>query len=178
MLKKNHLTWTFALSLWIFYYISNENIIKTVIYSSITALLSWLPDIDLKIVSAVSDWNKKSLFLLYPFYVCVKFLFRHRTTTHTIWIPLILMIIAHNTDYYVIKVGILILALALILHIFEDSLTQNGVEPFLPIPIKIRFWNFSTTSHIHYVVLEFLAFLIGTSFFLTKVVIDMSLPFI
>lgn len=158
MKKINHITMSFAISLWIFYYLLNQNIFQTCIYSLFVALLAPIPDIDIKIVNKSWILTKYSLFLLYPIHFIIKNIFKHRTITHTIWIPTVLIILIKFIENQIVNNILIIVTLSLILHILEDAFTINGVEPIYPIPIKIRFAKFSTNSTIHFLIFELISY--------------------
>lgn len=163
MKKINHITWSFALSLWIYYYLFNQNILQTIFFSFFVGILAWLPDVDLRIIKLSQKLVLNSFFIFYPFHLLIKIIFKHRTITHTIWIPLSLFLINKYINVksnFIFENIIMILIIAILLHIFEDSLTISGVQPLFPIPIKIRLWNFNTSSQIHFFILEVIGYLI------------------
>ncbi len=164
MKKKNHFIWTLGLSFWIFYYL-NYDIYLIFILGFLTAFLAPIPDIDIKIINFFRKLSKKTYFILYPIYLFVKLIFKHRTITHTIWFSGIFFMIAYYfvTNHY-LDLILICIGFAIFLHIFEDSLTKSGVEPFFPVPIKIRLFDFSTSSQIDFIFLEWFGILIALSF--------------
>jgi membrane-bound metal-dependent hydrolase YbcI (DUF457 family) len=165
MNKVNHISWTLGLSLWIFYLYFDFSLVHSMIYSFFCASIAWLPDVDLKIIKKINEFNRSTLFLFYPLTFIFKILFKHRSITHSIWIPLCLFFIS---EYVLIsgisRVILLIISLAIFLHIFEDTLTVRGVEIFYPFSLRIRFLRFHTDSKIHFYILEFCAYFILIAF--------------
>lgn len=164
MLKSNHFLWTLGISPWIFYFLKLEiELIFTL--SLLTAFLSSLPDLDLKIVKYFKKLNRKSFYLTFPIYLIIKLIFKHRTITHSLFIPITLLIINYffieniYTNYILIS-----LSTALILHVFEDCMTIAGVKLFWPIKINIRFANFRTASKFHNGILHILGIIILLTF--------------
>lgn len=166
MKKVNHFTWSLALSVWIFYFYFEYNIFETIIFSLIVAMISWLPDIDIRIVNESRKLLKASFYLLLPIHFIVKTIFKHRTITHSLFIPIVLYLISlYLIENIYLDKFLIILSLSLFLHIFEDSLTVSGVKLFWPIPLKIRFAKFSTNSEVHFILLELIGYAIFFSFF-------------
>jgi membrane-bound metal-dependent hydrolase YbcI (DUF457 family) len=164
MLKANHFLWTLGIAPWIFHYLNYE-LALILILTLITAFLSSLPDLDLKIVRYFKKLNYKSFFLTYPIYILVKLIFKHRTITHSLFIPLAILIyvyLVQNNLYF--EYFLISLSSALILHVFEDSLTIAGVQMFRPIQTKIKFANFRTASKFHNNILHVLGLIILLSF--------------
>jgi membrane-bound metal-dependent hydrolase YbcI (DUF457 family) len=164
MLKSNHFLWTLGISPWIFHYL-NFTIELITVLSILTAFLSSLPDLDLKIVKYFKKLNYKSFFLTYPIYIIVKLIFKHRTITHSLFIPIILLTI----NYYLVETiylsyFLISLSTALILHVFEDCMTIAGVKIFWPIPYNFRISNFRTASKFHNNILHVLGIIILLTF--------------
>lgn len=166
MKKINHITLSFAISLWIFYYILSKNIYQTLIFSFLVGIFASLPDIDIKIINKSWNITKNTLFLFYPIHIIIKTIFKHRTITHSIWIAIILLLIINFIENnYLINI-LMIIILAIILHILEDSFTISGIKPLYPIPIKLRFAKFSTNSKIDFFLFEFIAYFFIFLFFI------------
>jgi hypothetical protein len=166
MKKLNHFSLSFSISFWIFYFLFEQNIIITFFLSLFVALLSSLPDIDIKIIRSLNNLNKKTLYLTYPIILVFKLIFKHRTITHTIWLPAILLIFDIYTNFnFFIEYILKILYIAIFLHLIEDSLTISGIKPLYPIPLKIKLFNFSTDSKIHFLFFQSLSYVILFSFF-------------
>lgn len=161
MKRFSHIIWTFSISLWIYDLYFNLNLFENIFYSSITAFLSFLPDIDLKIVRYFHNLNFKTLFISYPLYLLIKIIFKHRTITHSVFFSLIFLVLYYflNSNHYL---GLLIFTffLAIILHIFEDSLTIAGVQPLFPIKFKFRLFFFRTSSSFDEFIINILGLLI------------------
>lgn len=164
MLKRNHFLWTLGISPWIFYTLKLD--LELIISLSIlTAFLSSLPDLDQKIVKYFKKLNYKTFFLTYPIYLLSKLIFKHRTITHSLFIPIGLLF----TNYYLVENiylshFLISLSSALILHIFEDCMTIAGVKVFWPIPINIRLAKFKTASNFDNSVLHTIGLIILLSF--------------
>jgi membrane-bound metal-dependent hydrolase YbcI (DUF457 family) len=63
----------------------------------------------------------------------------HRTITHTIWVVLLILGLA----WYFESIYLLALALGYVVHITEDSFSQQGIRWFYPIPkIARKRWRF------------------------------------
>lgn len=78
---------------------------------------SILPDIDLR---------NSTVAKLLHFYIPVP----HRTITHTIWIPLLLLLLSyHMQGLYVINY----IALGYLFHLFNDNFSKSGICYFWPI---------------------------------------------
>lgn len=164
MLKRNHFLWTLGISPWIFHYLNYELELIFAL-SIITAFLSSLPDLDQKIVKYFKKLNYKSFFLTYPIYLLIKLIFKHRTITHSLFIPIAILISNYSyIENIFISHFLISLSLALILHILEDAMTIAGVKAFWPIPIKIRFASFKTASNFDNNILHILGLLILISF--------------
>ena len=164
MLRQNHFLWTLGISPWIFYAL-NYDIIQIILLSFLTAFLSPFPDTDLKIVKYFKKLNLKTLYLTYPIYILIKLIFKHRTITHTLFIPITLLYLQHRFLENEILIALTIsFSLALILHIFEDSLTIAGIKLFWPIPITLRLAKFKTSSKLHHNILLIIGFIFIISF--------------
>ncbi len=165
MKRVNHITWSFGLSLWIYYFAFDFNLFITTLFSFFTAAFAWLPDIDIRIVNLSREIMYKTLFLAFPVYLFMRILFKHRTITHTLWLPILFFSVYFYFDlFFLFEDILLILGMAISLHILEDSLTVTGVQPFFPISLKFRFGDFSTSSTLHFIFLEIMSFLIVSSF--------------
>lgn len=160
MKKISHIIWTFALSLWIFDFFFHLGILWNLLYSIITAFFSFLPDVDIRIVNYLKKMNWKTLFLSYPLYLFVKTFLKHRTITHSIWFALVFL----GFYWYVGYLFLFTFFLAIILHIFEDSLTISGVYPFFPLKLKLRLGWYSTNSTFDEIILNIFGFIIGFLF--------------
>jgi len=148
--KEDHFYVTFSLSLFIYFYFFHYSLFLTLFLSLLTAYLSWLPDIDIKVlrkIDKIKKTHKIVYFLLFPIFWLVKKIFRHRTITHTLWIPLLLAYLdlfdLFNEKFEAI---LRVLYLSLILHILEDSLTKTGVKLFYPLDLKLKIPLFSTSK--------------------------------
>lgn len=161
MRKLNHISLTFAISLWIFYYFFNFKIIQTILLSTLTAFFSSLPDIDIKIIKKIKKLERKTLFLICPLTYFLKVIFKHRNITHSIWFFGIFFYISE----FFLKNKYLILFtktiyLAIILHIIQDSFTKTGIKLFYPIKFKLKLANFSTNKNSHFLFFQILAYII------------------
>ena len=166
MKKINHISISFAVSLWVYFYLFSFNIFDTFIMAILTAGLAWLPDLDVRILNNLRDFTKKTFYLFYPIYFICKYIFKHRTWSHSIWLVGVFGFLSYffwSVDFYFARV-FLILAMAIGLHIVEDSFTVSGVRWFWPIGFKFRLGNFNTSSEIHFIILEFFAYLIFFGF--------------
>jgi membrane-bound metal-dependent hydrolase YbcI (DUF457 family) len=164
MLKRNHFLWTLGISPWLFYYL-NLNLELIFTLSLLTAFLSSLPDIDLKIVKYFKKLNYRSFFLTYPIYILVKLIFKHRTITHSLFIPISLLLLNKFiiTNYY-LSLFLFSLSFALILHVFEDCMTIAGVKIFWPLKYNLRLASFRTASNFHNSILHILGIIILLTF--------------
>jgi inner membrane protein len=110
-----------------------------------------LPDIDIRIIKKINKLKKRKkliYYLFFPFFWLLRVIFKHRTITHSLWIPFLLLIV---DIYQLINNQILVslirvIYLALILHILEDSLTKTGVDLFYPLKVKLKVPIFSTSN--------------------------------
>ena len=169
MLRRNHFTWTFFISLFIYHLYFNYTISNTLILSYLTATISWLPDIDFKVIDALKTFEKKTLFIVKPITFFLKLLFKHRGITHSIFLPVFILFLAEFSfvDNLLIQTILRIFYIALFLHIFEDSLTIRGIKPFFPIPFgTIKFKIVNTGNAIHFILLELIAYLMMINFYL------------
>lgn len=158
---------SFALSLWIFYFIFNYDFLFVLFGSFLTGFFSFLPDLDIKIIKKLEKLNKNSFYLFYLLIWPIKHFFRHRGITHSIWIPIILFYFAefHFMNFVIIFV-FRFLYLSLILHILEDMFTVSGVDLFFPLNFRVRFFKFSTNSDLHFLFFIFVSFLLIVAFFI------------
>ncbi|MFW6009324.1 MAG: metal-dependent hydrolase [Nanoarchaeota archaeon] len=168
MIKLNHFTLTLAISFWIYYFIFSINLAFTFLLSLITAMLSSLPDIDIKIIKQINSYNRKTLYLLYPITFLLKLIFKHRTITHSIWLPLFLLLldIIFNFNNIIIDYSLRVFYIAIFLHIIEDATTKKGVKIFFPIPFNLRLFVFSTSSKINFLLIQLISYSIIFMFFL------------
>ena len=162
MKKEDHFYVTFSLSLFIYFYFFYYSLFLTIILSFLTAYLSWLPDIDIKVLKKIDKIKKKHrvfYFLFFPIFWLVKKIFRHRTITHTLWIPLLLAYL-DLFDLFNEKIETIlrIIYLSLILHILEDGLTKTGVRLFYPLDLKLKIPLFSTNKEIDSLKIKTIAF--------------------
>lgn len=168
MNRINHITWTLGLSLWIYHFILLFGLLNSILYSILTASIAWLPDIDIKLINKINKFNKYTLYLLFPITVILKILFKHRRITHSLWIPITFYIFSHYLFHnnFFLQITFLIISLAILLHIIEDTFTIKGVDIFFPIPLNIRILKFNTHYKLHSYILETLACIIIIIFFL------------
>ena len=168
MLKRNHLTWTFSLSLFIYFLYFEYSPENTIILAFLTASIAWLPDIDFKILDILRDFDVKTLKIMRPLTYFLQFVFQHRGITHSIFIPTILFVLGEFvfTSSLFLQTIFRIFYLALFLHIFEDSLTIRGIRPFFPFSkASIQFKLINTSSATHFAILEIIAYLIAINFY-------------
>jgi membrane-bound metal-dependent hydrolase YbcI (DUF457 family) len=151
MKRKNHFFLTFSLSLWLYFSIFKFDLIQTVFLSFFTAYLSWIPDIDIKVVKKLEKLKKRRFlaFLLKPFIFLFKKLLRHRGLTHSIWPILVLVFLDLKIKEYLISIFLKIIYFALIFHILEDSLTISGVNFLYPLNFRLRLAKFRSNSNLH-----------------------------
>jgi len=141
MISKLHFAASLVLSYVLFYYLLYFDKISSVLVSLIIAGFSSIPDFDWKIYS----WSNKQLilmnknrllkYILFPYYVFVLLthrIFRHRTTTHSAFFVIILVILG-----YLLSPIFYLIALATLLHIIEDLFTISGVPLFYPLSKKM-----------------------------------------
>ena len=140
MISRLHFSLSLVLSYLLFYYLFYFDKISAAILSLIVAAFSSIPDFDWKIYSwsnkqlVLLNKNKLLKLLLFPYYIFILLLnktFRHRTTTHSLFFTLILVLLG----YFFFPIFYLI-ALATLFHIIEDMLTVSGVPLFYPISKK------------------------------------------
>ena len=168
MLKRNHFTWTFFISLYIYFLFFEYSPENTLILAFFTASISWLPDIDFKILDVLRNFEAKTLYILTPLIAFLKFIFQHRGITHSIFIPVILLVFGEFvfTQSIIIQTILRVFYLALFLHIFEDSLTIRGIKPFFPFSNQaIQFKLINTSSATHFVILEIIAYAMSINFY-------------
>ena len=169
MLRINHITWTISLSLFLYSYLFELNLFYTILLSLITGYFSSIPDIDIKIIKKLKKIDKKYFYLTIPFTILPRIIFRHRTITHSLFLPIIIstfseIYIKNNILLYISR----IFYIAIILHIFEDAFTKAGVKMFFPFQINIRFFKFSTQSKLDFLILQYTSFGILILFFIVK----------
>lgn len=161
MKRLNHLSLSFAISLFIFYYYFNYNFALTFLLSFFVSILSFLPDVDMTIINKLDKFNRNNFYIFFPFVYVLKSFFKHRTITHSVWFPLIFLFLA---EYFFVNIFLIlffrVLYIAIFLHIIEDSLTLSGVRIFYPFDFKLKLFRFNTNSIIHFYLLEFLAYFI------------------
>lgn len=160
----NHFSLSFVVCLWIYYYIFNFEMILTFSLSFLTAFLSFLPDIDLKIIFKIDQFNRDTFFVFFPITFLLKLIFKHRGITHSLWIPMVLFFIGEFLLNDIFSLVFRVVYLALFLHIIEDSFTISGVEIFYPFSFNFKVFNLNTSSFSHFWFLEFFAYLIGFLF--------------
>jgi len=164
MIKVSHFIWTYALSLFIFYYVFNENLLATFLLSFLTAAISWLPDIDIRVFKRISEFNKKTYYIFYIFTLPFLLFFKHRTWTHAIYLPLFFLYLGEFIYVGDLQLIFRILYLAFFLHILEDSFTVSGVKLFYPIKFSFKLAKFNTNSNLHFHILNFMGIFIGVAF--------------
>lgn len=165
MKKTTHFIWTLGISLFIFKYVFYYSILPNLIVSFITAFFSSLPDIDIKIIKKVQIFNRSTFYIFYILTIPFQLLFKHRTWTHTIYLPILFLFIAEFFTYnFYVQIICRILYLTLSLHIIEDSFTVSGVRLFYPFNLKLRIAKFSTNSFFDYLILNLVGFGIIISF--------------
>ncbi len=159
MRRINHFSWSFAISLWLFLYVFKYDFAITFLLSLLVAFLSFLPDLDIVLIKKVDKFNKQNFYIFFAFVYIFKSIFKHRTVTHSIWIPIILFFLAEFFffNFYLI-IFLRIIYLSLFLHILEDACTVSGVRIFYPFSFSLRFFKLSTNSTIHFYFLEILAY--------------------
>jgi inner membrane protein len=168
MRRINHFSWSFALSLWLFFYIFKYEIFISFLLSLLVAFLSFLPDLDIILIKKVDRFNRENFYIFFLFVYIFKSIFKHRTVTHSIWIPFVLFYFAEYffLNFYLV-IFLRVIYLSLILHILEDSCTVSGVRIFYPLNFNLRFFKFSTNSTIHFYFLEILAYFVAFLFVLS-----------
>ena len=166
MNKLNHFSLSFGASLWIFHYFFTNNVFAIFILSFFVAFLSSLPDIDIKIIKSINNYNRQTLYILYPITFILKIIFRHRTITHTIWLPTLLLLadIYMQSNFYTDSI-LRVLYIGIFLHLIEDSLTKSGIKPLYPLPLKFKLFDFSTNSKADITFVQLLSIMIVISFF-------------
>lgn len=125
---------------------------SSLILGIVVASLSSLPDYDWKIYS----WSNKQIirlrksllkYLIFPYYISliiINRVFRHRTTTHSIFFAGAFFLLG----YLILPVFYLI-GLSILLHIIEDCFTVSGVPVFYPISKKsIKIPIINTRKHL------------------------------
>jgi membrane-bound metal-dependent hydrolase YbcI (DUF457 family) len=158
MRKRNHFSVTFAISLWIYLFYFNNNIIETLILSFFTASLSSLPDIDIQITEKLAKLEKYTFGITKPISVIAHLFFKHRTYTHTIYIPLVLYYLSEVTfSMSLMQVLLRPFYLAIFLHILEDITTMSGVKILYPLPFNPKLKLMTTSSLKHTYITEIIA---------------------
>ncbi|MFW5704674.1 MAG: metal-dependent hydrolase [Nanoarchaeota archaeon] len=167
MRKRNHISWTFAISLWIYYFIFDYNLKITLILSIITAWISFLPDIDITIVNYIKKFERFTLYLSWPITVLAKVFFRHRKITHTLYLPALFFIVAEiiTVPDVPLTIALRIFYLAITLHIIEDMFTVQGIDFLYPLPPHLKLGNFTTKSYITMLFLDLVAYTFAILFF-------------
>ena len=161
MKQITHLIWSFGISLLLFMFIFKINFFFTLLFSFLVGFLSFLPDIDIKIINKIDKFNFKTFYVFWIFNYPLKLFFKHRTITHSIWFPLLFFCLGEFvfSEFILVSYSLRILYLALILHIFEDSLTVSGVELFFPFNFNFKLAKFSTDSFFDYWILNLIGFI-------------------
>jgi len=148
VIKKLHFSFSLLTSYLLFYYVIEYDKLSSTLLSFIVASLSIIPDFDWKIYSYTNKklilYNKNKLkkIIFYPLYTIYKilnFIFKHRTTTHSIFVPLSFSLLG-----YIISPIFYIISLSILLHIIADVFTKSGVPIFYPFfkkPIKVPIIN-------------------------------------
>ena len=167
MIGQLHISLSFFLSYLIFYFLLYFGKIDSIILSFFVSFLSIIPDYDLKIF----NWSNKQIiflrktklkYLLFPYYLFLIFLnkiFKHRTTTHTIFVPIFFFIFGFYFQLFHI------ISLAIFLHILEDSLTVSGVKIFYPLSdFELKIPLINTRKHILEQKILSILFLLLTAF--------------
>ncbi len=168
MKRRNHFFITFSLALWLYYFILKFNLSQTFLLSFFTAYLSWLPDIDLKIIKKLEKFEKKktlSAFLFKPFLFLLKKFLKHRGITHSIWPILLLIFLDLEVNDYLISIFLKIIYFALIFHVIEDSFTVSGVNFFYPLNFRLKLAKFKSNSKTHIIFFDLLSFFLVVFFF-------------
>ncbi len=162
---RSHFLWSLGLSMWIMHYFFKTRVSLNIVISFLIAFLSWLPDIDIMMENKYSKEKNRSLFNRFM-YIFTKTFLKHRTITHSIWIPVILIYFSefYLSGYYLLKTFLRIVYMSLLLHIFEDTFTVMGVRLFYPLNINFRLFRFRTNSYSHSCVLNITAVIIISLF--------------
>lgn len=167
MRRASHFLWSFGISLFLFFYVFSVNIIFTFLFSFLVGFFSFLPDIDIRITNRVDKFNRDTFYIFWIFNFWIKLFLKHRTITHSIWLPLFLFYFGEFVFFenFVFLNFFRVFYLAFFLHIFEDCFTVSGVDLFYPIKFNFRFGKFSTDSFLHYHLLNFFGFCFVVFFF-------------
>ncbi len=144
MLGRVHFALTLYLSFLLFTLLGGS-VLESIVLASIVASLSTIPDYDWKIYSwankkyLIFERNKILKVILFPYYLFILFLikvFRHRTTTHSIFFPMALMIVGRIVHIIGLSQLLFLSGIASLFHIVEDAFTVSGVPLFYPISKK------------------------------------------
>ena len=170
MRREDHFITTYTLSLYFYTFLFNYSLLLTFVLSFFTAYLSWLPDIDIKVLKKLDKLRKEKkiiYFLFFPLIFLLRLFFKHRTFTHTFWIPFSLILL----DLFVLDNGFLklivrIFYMSLLLHILEDSLTKTGVRPFYPEKFTLKIPIFSTNDDFHSFLIKMISLVLLALYFL------------
>ncbi|MDA3855989.1 MAG: DUF2227 family putative metal-binding protein [Candidatus Woesearchaeota archaeon] len=168
MRKFNHLIMSFGLSLWILYFGFEYDLFFVLFGSFFVGFFSFLPDLDIKFIKKLDKFNKENFYFFSVFILPLKYIFRHRGITHSIWIPFILIYFGEFIfiNFFLVLI-FRIFYLSFFLHIFEDMFTVSGVELFYPFTFRFRFFKFSTNSHFDFWFFNLISFLLTLSFFVS-----------
>ncbi len=139
MICRLHFALTLLISYILFYDILFFDKISSLLLGVIVASFSSIPDYDWRIYA----WSNRQLiklkgsplkYVLFPYYLFLKLInkvFKHRTTTHSLFFVGIFFLFG----YFLLKLFYLI-GLAIFLHIIEDCFTVSGVPIFYPLSNK------------------------------------------
>ena len=89
---------------------------------------------------------------------------QHRTWTHSLWIPLSLLILDYLNNDFLLSIFLKTIYIGLFLHIIEDSLTVSGVRIFYPLSFKLRLAKFNTNSEKHSFIFDIFSVILVLSF--------------
>jgi membrane-bound metal-dependent hydrolase YbcI (DUF457 family) len=160
MLKRNHFSWTLVISLALFYFVFDYRLLLAVLFSFFTAMISYIPDVDITISRNLKKFDNFTANLLKPITFILERLFLHRHITHTIYLPALFFIVAEFIEVGpLFKLILRIFYLALGLHILEDAMTVEGINPLYPLNTHLRLAAFSTASKTHALFLDIVAYL-------------------
>ena len=139
MISRLHFTLTLLISYVLFYNLLLFDKLSALLLGMFVASFSSIPDYDWKIYS----WSNKQIirlrksplkYVLFPYYfslIVINKLFRHRTTTHSVFFAGAFFLLGYFVTPLLHLIG-----LAVLLHILEDCFTVSGVPVFYPLSKK------------------------------------------
>lgn len=133
MKGRTHLLFAILFGLWYYdFFVEEISLPMKLIFSAMLVIGAMLPDID----QAESSVSHKVPFIA----SIIQFFSKHRGVMHSIWIPLITLLVAKIivVKFFnfpdVILMGFLI---GYSSHLFSDALTVQGIKPFAPFGFKL-----------------------------------------